>query len=63
MNASIDIAPVGRVRRSEDGTCVLELAPALRDALDGVEVGDSLRMFREILQVRMNDWRGLYEVR
>jgi dolichyl-phosphate beta-glucosyltransferase len=26
-------------------------------------VGDSVRMFREILQVRMNDWRGLYEVR
>jgi dolichyl-phosphate beta-glucosyltransferase len=24
-------------------------------------VGDSIRMFREILQVRMNDWRGLYE--
>jgi glycosyltransferase involved in cell wall biosynthesis len=24
-------------------------------------VGDSIRMFREILQVRMNDWRGLYQ--
>ncbi len=24
-------------------------------------VGDSIRMFREILQVRMNDWRGLYD--
>jgi dolichyl-phosphate beta-glucosyltransferase len=24
-------------------------------------VSDSVRMFREILQVRMNDWRGLYD--
>jgi dolichyl-phosphate beta-glucosyltransferase len=24
-------------------------------------VSDSIRMFREILQVRMNDWRGLYQ--
>ncbi len=24
-------------------------------------VGDSVRMFREILQVRMNDWRGRYD--
>jgi dolichyl-phosphate beta-glucosyltransferase len=26
-------------------------------------VKDSVRMLREILQVRMNDWRGLYEAR
>jgi len=26
-------------------------------------VSDSVRMFREILQVRMNDWRGLYDRR
>jgi dolichyl-phosphate beta-glucosyltransferase len=26
-------------------------------------VSDSLRMFREILQVRLNDWRGLYDER
>jgi dolichyl-phosphate beta-glucosyltransferase len=26
-------------------------------------VSDSLRMFREILQVRVNDWRGLYDER
>lgn len=24
-------------------------------------VGDSVRMFREILQVRINDWRGMYD--
>jgi len=24
-------------------------------------VSDSVRMFREILQVRLNDWRGLYD--
>ena len=26
-------------------------------------VGDSVRMFREILEVRMNNWRGLYDPR
>ena len=26
-------------------------------------VGDSVRMFREILQVRLNDWRGMYDKR
>lgn len=44
MSEQIQIEPVGRVRRVDEDTCVLEVDPALNEALEGMQAGDSLQV-------------------
>jgi len=44
MKADIDIRPIGKVRRSSDGTCLLDVEPHLQEALDGLKAGDEIQV-------------------
>ena len=40
----MNIEPIGKVRKLSDGEFVLEIAPAYKDGLHGIEAGDRLRI-------------------
>jgi tRNA-Thr(GGU) m(6)t(6)A37 methyltransferase TsaA len=44
MEADIVIRPIGMVRRSPDGSSLLELQPHLLEALDGLTAGDEIQV-------------------
>ncbi len=44
MKSGIGVRPIGTVRKSSDGSCLLELKPRLQDGLDGLKAGDEIQV-------------------
>jgi tRNA-Thr(GGU) m(6)t(6)A37 methyltransferase TsaA len=40
----MDMQPIGTVRRSPAGTCLLEVEPRLQEGLDGLKAGDEIQV-------------------
>jgi tRNA-Thr(GGU) m(6)t(6)A37 methyltransferase TsaA len=44
MEASIDVEPVGVVRRLSEASCLLQVERRFREALDGLQAGDEIQV-------------------